>query len=82
MGSSAEKAWAAILRDMQHILQHFGAEGPIAAGEPAAMTNVPLQLVALAQQPPLPRATWKKLVANMKVIRPSIRRPCVQGLEI
>ena len=81
MGSSAEKAWAAILKDMQHILQHSGAaQGPVAAGATAegAMTNVNVQLMRLIVQPPLPHATWKKLIANMKVL--TYMRSCIQWL--
>ena len=66
MGKSTEKLWAAIIKDVQHMVQHPGRaewSGAFAA-VPAQVLN---HISRLDQQPPAPRATWKKLVADLKV---------------
>ena len=64
MGSSAEKTWTAILGDLQQMMQHSGAAGVSGAVGPPRIHQ---HVMRLAQQPPYPHATWKKLVSNLKV---------------
>ena len=66
MGSSTEKLLAAIITDVQLMVQDPGtAEWSSAAAAVAA--KIPRHIEGLTQQPPAPRATWKKLVADLKV---------------
>ena len=67
MGSSAEKAWAAILRDVQYMGQHGRTARASDADAVAVVAAIRAHLALLNQQPPFPRATWKKLVVDLKV---------------
>ena len=62
-----ERAWAAMLRDLQHVVQHFGGSGASGAIASLVYHSIPERAMGLAQQPPFPRATWKKLVTDLKV---------------
>ena len=70
MGSSAEKTWAAILKDVHDMVQHAGAAEVSAADAFAVavkMAAMHAQLEQLAQQPAYPRVAWKKLVLDQEV---------------
>ena len=80
MGSGTEKGWTAILKDVQSMVQHYGAaEGsdvdPVAAAS-AIHNSIQVHMTRLGQEPPYPRAAWKKLVAEMKVGWHSGREGC------
>ena len=63
MGTSADEAWAAIIRDVQRIVQLSGT----AEESAAATVEAIMHIKGLDQQPPTPRATWENLVADLKV---------------
>ena len=70
MATSADKVWAAILSDAEHVVQRLAAaeaSEAVAASASTALINASARLVELPQQPTVPRATWKKLVLEMKV---------------
>ena len=63
MAIPAERLWAAILRDVQHLMQGSEtAKGPDAG---AASPLLPAHFAGHAEL--YPRATWKKLVTDLKV---------------
>ena len=72
MGSSAEKAWVAIVKDVQDMVQQCRTAAEMSAVADALALDVKIaamrdRLAKLAQQPSYPRATWKKLVTSLKV---------------
>ena len=82
MGTSAEKLWTATIKDVQHIaqiVQHSGA----ADSSDAVATTLAIHghLAQLVRQPPYPRATWKKLVMNLKVGCSRCSRPAAPGFS-
>ena len=67
MGSSAEKVWSALLKDVQYTVQHSGAAEVPDAVTAAAAARVVVNAERLAELPPMPRATWKRLIVDFKV---------------
>ena len=85
MGSSAEKAWGALLKDVQHLVQHARsteASDADATALAVKMAAMRVHLARLLQQPPYPRATWKKLVVNLKVGWGQCSSPADQQLDL
>ena len=59
---STQKLLANIIRDVQHMMQQ--QPGTASWSDATAVTG---HIQALDQQPPSPRATWKKIVADLQV---------------
>ena len=66
MGSAAEKVWAAMFKEVQHMVQHSKAAEWTDADAPFH-SSITGQISHWNRQPSPPHAAWKKLVAQIKV---------------
>jgi hypothetical protein len=65
MGSAAVASWAAVIKDLQQLVEGDPAEEPKTAVW--KQDRLVAKIFLASQQPQLPHAAWKKLVLQMKV---------------